>query len=300
MPEMEESKKKASILVEALPYVRRFRGSIFVVKYGGSFMDSPDPEVRSRVAQDLVFLNFVGIKVVVVHGGGKAVTRTLAEKGIEAKFIDGLRVTDSETIQVVDQVLNESVNEEVASFVSKFDCENKRIPGKEVLICEKQNHSTDLGFVGDVLTVQTEPILEALETGAMPILSSTGSDASGQCYNVNADTAAAKVAIALNARRLVYLSDVPGLLEDPSDPNSLLSSLPVSQVEPLKDRGVIAQGMLPKVNSSEALNHGVNRVHFIDGRLAHSILLEIFMMKIERNYSFLNLKEMDLIIQNIW
>ena len=277
MPEMEESKKKASILVEALPYVRRFRGSIFVVKYGGSFMDSPDPEGRSRVAQDLDFLNFVGIKVVVVHGGGKAVTRTLAEKGIEAKFIDGLRVTDSETIQVVDQVLNGSVNKEVASFVSKFDCETKRIPGKEVLICEKQNHSTDLGFVGDVLTVQTKPILEALETGAMPILSSTGSDTNGQCYNVNADTAAAKVAIALNARRLVYLSDVPGLLEDPSDPNSLLSSLPVSQVEPLKDRGVIAQGMLPKVNSAvEALNHGVNRVHFIDGRLAHSILLEIF------------------------
>ena len=133
MLQVEESKRKASILVEALPYVRRFRGSVFVVKYGGSFMDSPDPAVRSGVARDLVFLNFVGIKVVVVHGGGKAVTRSLAQKGIEANFVDGLRVTDHETIQVVDEILNGQVNEEVASFVSSHECGVKRIPGKEVL-----------------------------------------------------------------------------------------------------------------------------------------------------------------------
>lgn len=277
MHNMEESKRKASILVEALPYVRRFRGSIFVIKYGGSFMDSPDPEVRARVAQDLVFLHFLGIKVVVVHGGGKAVTRSLAEKGIEAKFIDGLRVTDKRTIDIVDEVLNGSVNKEVASFVSKFDCKIERIPGIDVLVCEKYSHPADLGFVGEVKSVRSEKILAALESGAMPILSSTGSDKKGQCYNVNADTAAAQVAIELKARRLVYLSDVPGLLKDPNDPSSLLSSLPVNQVEPLKKEGVIAQGMLPKVNSAvEALNAGVNRVHFIDGRLAHSILLEIF------------------------
>ena len=133
MPDMEESKRKASILVEALPYVRRFRGSIFVIKYGGSFMDSPDPLVRSRVAQDLVFLHFVGIKVVVVHGGGKAVTRALANKGIEPNFVDGLRVTGKETIEVVDDILNGSVNKEVASFVSNYDCRVKRIPGKQIL-----------------------------------------------------------------------------------------------------------------------------------------------------------------------
>jgi acetylglutamate kinase len=277
MPAVEESKKKASILVEALPYVRRFRGSIFVVKYGGSFMDSPDPEVRSRVAQDLVFLHFVGIKVVVVHGGGKAVTRALAVKGIEAKFIDGLRVTDKKTIDVVDEVLNGTINEEVASFVSDYDCETQRIAGKAVLDCTKIQHDSDLGYVGEVNTVKTQPILDALENGAMPILSSTGSDKLGQCYNVNADTAAAQVAIALNARRLVYLSDVPGLLRNPSDPSSLLSSLAIDQVRPLIEEGVIAQGMLPKVNSAvQALNEGVHRVHFIDGRLAHSILLEIF------------------------
>ena len=277
MAKVEESKRKASILVEALPYVRRFRGSIFVVKYGGSFMDSPDPEVRAGVARDLVFLNFVGIKVVVVHGGGKAVTRKLAEQGIEANFIDGLRVTDKETIRIVDEVLNGEVNEEVASFVSSHDCGVRRIPGKDVLSCTKLVSEPDLGFVGKIESVRSEPILEALDEGLMPILSSTASDAGGQCYNVNADTAAAQIAIALKARRLVYLSDVPGLLKDPEDPATLLSSLPVHQVEPLKEQKVIAKGMLPKVNSAvDALNAGVNRVHFIDGRLPHSILLEIF------------------------
>jgi acetylglutamate kinase len=277
MPEVEESKKKASILVEALPYVRRFRGSTFVVKYGGSFMDSPDPETRSQVARDLVFLNFVGIKVVVVHGGGKAVTRVLTQQGIKAQFIDGLRVTDEKTIKVVDEVLNGIVNDEVAAFVAKNDCPVQRIPGKNVLTCTKLAHSSDLGFVGEIKSVNTEPIQEALDSGAMPVVSSTGADHLGQCYNINADTAAARIAIALNARRLVYLSDVPGLLRNPDDPSSLLSSLAVDQVEPLKNQGIIAQGMLPKVNSAvDALNAGVNRVHFIDGRLAHSILLEIF------------------------
>jgi acetylglutamate kinase len=277
MPAVEESKRKASILVEALPYVRRFRGSIFVIKYGGSFMDSPDPAVRARVAQDLVFLHFVGIRVVVVHGGGKAVTRELESRGLQAQFVNGLRVTNSDAIQVVDEVLNGKVNEEVASFVTSHDCEVKRIPGKQVLHCRKLEQEPDLGFVGEIQEVETREILSAMDVGKMPILSSTGSDESGQCYNINADTAAARVAMALGARRLVYLSDVPGLLRNPEDPDSLLSSLPVDQVQPLKDEGVIAKGMLPKVNSAvDALKSGVNRVHFIDGRLAHSILLEIF------------------------
>ena len=277
MPAVEESKRKASILVEALPYVRRFRGSIFVVKYGGSFMDSPDPAIRAGVAQDLVFLNFVGIRVVVVHGGGKAVTRELESRGLEAKFVNGLRITDSNAIEVVDEVLNGTVNEEVASFVESHDCDVQRIAGKQVLRCRKLEQDPDLGFVGEIKEVETDLILEAFDAGKMPILSSTGSDDSGQCYNVNADTAAARVAMALGARRLVYLSDVPGLLRNPEDPDSLLSSLPVHQVQPLKEEGVIAQGMLPKVNSAvDALKSGVNRVHFIDGRLAHSILLEIF------------------------
>jgi len=277
MDAYEESQEKARILMEALPYVRRFRGSIFVVKYGGSFMDSPDPEVRSGVAKDLVFLNFVGIKVVVVHGGGKAITKELENRGIKAHFIDGLRVTDKQTIDAVDHVLNEKVNQEVANFVSSHDCEVQRFPGKQVLTCEKLKGKDDLGFVGDVTHVETMSITKALEEGKMPILSSTASDLNGICYNVNADNVASKVAIALGARRLVYLSDVPGLLRNPTVPASLLSSLPVNEVGPLKDEGVISAGMLPKVNSAvDALQAGVNRVHFIDGRMPHSILLEIF------------------------
>ena len=277
MIEYEDSQNKATILMEALPYVSRFRGSVFVVKYGGSFMDSPDPAVRSRVAQDLVFLNFVGIKVVVVHGGGKAVTKELANRGLEATFIDGLRVTDEKTIEVVDQILNQKVNGEVAEFVSSFDCNVQKLPGKEILHCQKLEEEHDLGFVGSITQVNTSPILQALDAGLMPIISSTASDSERQCYNVNADTVAAEIAIALKARRLVYLSDVPGLLRDPEDPTTLLSSLPVDQVDSLKSEGVISKGMLPKVNSAvDALNSGVNRVHFIDGRLPHSILLEIF------------------------
>jgi acetylglutamate kinase len=277
MIEYEDSQNKAAILLEALPYVRRFRGSVFVVKYGGSFMDSPDPAVRSRVAQDLVFLNFVGIQVVVVHGGGKAVTKELENRGLEATFIDGLRVTDAQTIGVVDEVLNGKVNAEVAEFVSSYDCEVKRLPGKEILHCQKLDQEPDLGFVGSITKVNTAPVQQALDHGLMPIISSTAADDQGQCYNVNADTVAAEVAIALKARRLVYLSDVPGLLRNPEDPKTLLSSLPVDQVDSLKSEGVIAKGMLPKVNSAvDALNSGVNRVHFIDGRLPHSILLEIF------------------------
>ena len=277
MIEYEDSQNKAAILMEALPYVSRFRGSVFVVKYGGSFMDSPDPAVRSRVAQDLVFLNFVGIKVVVVHGGGKAVTKELANRGLEATFIDGLRVTDEKTIEVVDQILNQKVNGEVAEFVSSYDCNVQKLPGKEILHCRKLEEEHDLGFVGSITQVNTAPIKQALDGGLMPVISSTASDSEGQCYNVNADTVAAEVAIALKARRLVYLSDVPGLLRNPEDPKTLLSSLPVDQVDSLKSEGVISKGMLPKVNSAvDALNSGVNRVHFIDGRLPHSILLEIF------------------------
>jgi len=273
----EESQKKARILMEALPYVRRFRGSIFVIKYGGSFMDSPDHSVRAGVAKDLVFLNFVGIKVVVVHGGGKAITRELQTLGIEAKFVDGLRITDDSTISAVDRVLNEKVNREVAGFVSEHDCDVERFPGKQILRCKKLQATHDLGFVGQVTGVKTDPIIKALDQGKMPILSSTASDENEQCYNVNADNVASKVAIALNARRLVYLSDVPGLLRNPEDPRSLLSSLAVDEVEPLKQQGIISAGMLPKVNSAvEALEAGVNRVHFIDGRMPHSILLEIF------------------------
>ncbi len=275
--EIEAVQAKAAVLVEALPYVRRFRGSTFVVKYGGSFMDAPETETRSRVARDIVFLNTIGIRVVVVHGGGKAITRAMEEHGIEATFVDGLRVTNAEAIGVVDEVLNQKVNGEVADFVVQNDCEAERLPGKEVLSCVKLEAEHDLGFVGEITEVDVARIDDAIDAGKVPVISSTAADAAGACHNVNADVAAAKIAIGLKARRLVYLSDVPGLLRDPADASTLISSLPVGEVDPLKEAGVIAKGMLPKVNSAvEALRAGVNRVHFVDGRLPHSLLLEIF------------------------
>ena len=275
--EMEAIQAKAAVLVEALPYVRHFRGSTFVIKYGGSFMDAPDPETRSRVARDIVFLNSVGIRVVVIHGGGKAITRTMNKRGIESVFVDGLRVTDSRTIEIVDEVLNLKVNGEVAAFVEENDCEAKRLPGKEVLQCVKLDSDPDLGFVGEITGVLVDSIDEALDKGKVPVISSTAADSTGVCHNVNADIAAAKIAVGLQARRLVYLSDVPGLLRDPEKPETLISSLPAGDVEPLRRAGVIAKGMLPKVNSAvEALQAGVSRVHLVDGRYPHSLLLEIF------------------------
>ena len=275
--DIETVQAKAAVLVEALPYVRRFRGSTFVVKYGGSFMDAPEAETRSQVARDIVFLNTIGIRVVVVHGGGKAITRAMEERGIETVFVDGLRVTNAGAIEVVDEVLNQKVNGEVAAFIVQNECEAERLTGKEVLECVKLDSEHDLGFVGEITQVDVARIDDALDAGKVAIISSTAADANGVCHNVNADAAAAKVAIGLEARRLVYLSDVPGLLRDPEDANTLISSLPVSEVEPLKGAGVIAKGMLPKVNSAvEALRAGVNRVHFVDGRLPHSLLLEIF------------------------
>ncbi|MBU62701.1 MAG: acetylglutamate kinase [Opitutae bacterium] len=275
--DIEAIQAKAAVLVEALPYVRHFRGSTFVVKYGGSFMDAPDLEIRSRVARDIVFLNSVGIRVVVVHGGGKAITRTMDERGIESAFIDGLRITDYRAIEIVDEVLNVDVNGEVAAFIEENDCEAERLPGKEVLQCKKLNSNPDLGFVGEITRVLVGSIDEALDNGKVPVISSTAADSSGVCYNVNADIAAAKIAIGLQARRLVYLSDVPGLLREPENPGTLISSLPAGEVEPLRKAGIIAKGMLPKVNSAvEALQAGVNRVHLVDGRYPHSLLLEIF------------------------
>jgi len=273
---------KARVLLEALPYIQDFRGSIFVVKYGGSFMDDPNPEVRNRVAYDIAFLAAVGIHVVVVHGGGKAITKAMAESGLKANFINGLRVTDGPTVQIVKRTLDEVVNKDVCAAISLARGKPSGLPGDSVLLCEKltaddDGNKVDLGFVGDVTEVRVKVIKKEISEGLIPIISPVAEDQAGQPYNVNADVAAGRVAAALNARRLVYMSDVPGLLSNPSDPSSLISTLKVSQVDGLKKTGVIDKGMRPKVASAvRALEEGVQRVHFIDGRLPHSLLLEIF------------------------
>ena len=273
---------KAKVLLEALPYIQDFRGSTFVVKYGGSFMDDPSPEVRNRVAYDIAFLAAVGINVVVVHGGGKAITRAMQESGLKANFINGLRVTDEPTVRIVKRTLDEIVNKDVCAAIALAQGKPKGLAGDSVLVCEKltvddDGNPVDLGFVGDVTEVKAKLIKKEIAEGFIPVISPVAEGLDGKPYNVNADTAAGRVASALRARRLVYMSDVPGLLADPKDPETLISTLKISQVDELKKMGVIDKGMRPKVSSAiRALQEGVQRVHFIDGRLPHSLLLEIF------------------------
>ena len=273
---------KARVLLEALPYIQDFRGSTIVVKYGGSFMDDPDPEIRSRVAYDIAFLAGVGINVVVVHGGGKAITRAMEESGLKPTFVKGLRVTDEATIAIVKKTLDEGVNRDVCEALAGAKARPKGLPGDSVLACQKlatdeDGNALDLGFVGEVTEVKVKLIKKEIADGFVPVISPVAEGYDGKPYNVNADLVAGRVASALRARRLFYMSDVPGLLASPPDPNSLISTLKISQVEELKKKGVIDKGMRPKVTSAvRALQEGVQRVHFIDGRLAHSLLLEIF------------------------
>jgi acetylglutamate kinase len=273
---------KAKVLLEALPYIQDFRGSTFVVKYGGSFMDDPDPAGRLRVAHDIAFLAAVGINVVVVHGGGKAITKAMEASGLKANFVNGMRVTDAATIAIVKKTLDEIVNKDVCDAVSAAKAKPKGLPGDTVLVCQKlltddDGNPVDLGFVGEVTEVKVKLIKKEIADGFVPVISPVAEDNEGRPYNINADVAAGRVASALRARRLVYMSDVPGLLSAPPDPASLISTLKISQVDDLKKKGVIDKGMRPKVASAiRALQEGVQRVHFIDGRLPHSLLLEIF------------------------
>ena len=273
---------KAKVLQEALPYIQNFHGSIFVVKYGGSFMDDPDPTVRQRVAADIAFLSAVGINVVVVHGGGKAISRAMEGAALKPNFINGLRVTDEATIAIVKKTLDEVVNKDVCDTLRAVRANPKGLPGDSVIVCQKltvddDGKAVDLGYVGDVTEVKVKLIKKEIAEGFMPVISPVAEGLDGKPYNVNADLVAGRVASALRARRLVYMSDVPGLLEDYHNPDSLISSVKVSDVEGLKKRGVIDKGMRPKVQSAvRALEEGVQRVHFIDGRMPHSLLLEIF------------------------
>jgi acetylglutamate kinase len=274
---------KTKVLLEALPYIQDFRGSTFVVKYGGSFMDDPDPAARGRVACDIAFLAAVGINVVVVHGGGKAITKAMTESGLQANFVNGMRVTDAAAVAIVKRTLDEVVNRDVCAAIAAAGAKPKGLPGDTVLACEKlaaddDGNPVDLGYVGDITEVKAKVIKKEIADGFVPVISPVAEGfADEKPYNINADVAAGRVASALRARRLVYMSDVPGLLSDPANPDSLISTLKVSQVDPLKKTGVIDKGMRPKVASAiRALQDGVQRVHFIDGRLPHSLLLEIF------------------------
>lgn len=275
---MQDLIKKADVLLEALPYMQRFRSSTFVVKYGGSFMDSPDSKVRDGVAADVVFLEAVGINPVVVHGGGKAITKAMEKAGINAQFIQGMRVTDEKSMQIVEDVLANVINRDIVETIQKLGGKARGFSGKDVFKCRKLlSGGVDLGYVGEVTDVLVESIRKSLRAQVIPVISPIGLGEDGHAYNINADVAAAKLAMAIGARRLVFLSDVAGLMRDPTNPETLISSLHISEVLDLKREGIIDQGMIPKVDSAvDAVRAGVRRVHFVDGRVPHSILLEIF------------------------
>src|SRR6059058_5703057 len=274
---------KADVLLEALPYIQRFRSQTFVVKYGGSFIDSPDPDVRDGVARDVVFLEAVGINPVVVHGGGKAITRALENAGIKAEFVQGQRVTDAASVEVVDRVLSREINPEIVKAIQDFGGKARGFAGSDIFRCRKFSPLSDagtpidVGFVGEVYDVNIDPLRECIRRGVTPVISPTALGDDGKIYNCNADIAAAKTAIALKARRLVFMSDVPGLLRHPKKDSSLLTHLAVSEVPKWRKAGVIGEGMIPKVDSAiAAIESGVEKVQFVDGRIPHSVLLEIF------------------------
>jgi acetylglutamate kinase len=280
---LQELISKAGVLLEALPYIQRFRSQTFVVKYGGSFMDSPDPEVRNGVARDIVFLEAVGINPVVVHGGGKAITRAMDTAGLKANFIQGMRVTDEPTVNVVEQVLSREINPEIVKTINALGGKARGFSGTEIFTCRKLwltdsgGEKVDIGFVGEVTAVNTEPLRECIRRSITPVISPTARGEDGKIYNCNADVAAAQAAIALKAKRLVFMSDVPGLLRDPKDPSTLIAHLQIGDVDLLKKSGVVDKGMIPKVDSAvTAIKAGVDKVSLVDGRLEHSVLLEIF------------------------
>ncbi|MBM3878734.1 MAG: acetylglutamate kinase [Verrucomicrobia bacterium] len=280
---MQDLIAKATTLLEALPYIQKFSGATFVIKYGGSFMDSPDPAVRTSVARDLVFLEAVEINPVVVHGGGKAITRAMEQAGLKPQFVQGMRTTDEATVQVVDRVLSREINPEIVTAINSLGGVAKGFAGTEVFTCRKlrltgkAGEPIDPGFVGEVTGVNTAPLLECIERGVTPVISPVARGDDGRVYNCNADVAAARAAIALRARRLVFMSDVPGLLRDPKDPASVIAHLRTGEVSALRLSGVIDQGMIPKVDSAvAAIQSGVDKVSLVDGRVPHAVLLEIF------------------------
>ena len=272
---MEESIRKADILIEAIPYIQAFRGRVIVAKYGGSAIDNA--AAMRGILQDLIFLSTVGIRSVLVHGGGPAITRKLSEAGRHTKFVDGIRVTDRQTVRVVNEALSE-VNERLVAQVRKLGGHADGLTtARRVIIAEPHQDAARLGYVGSVRLVHTGPIRMVLAHHAIPVISPVGTGDGKQLYNINADDVASHVAAALGAEKLVLLTNVRGILRQADDPRTLISTLSVKQARQLTDRGIIQSGMIPKVRACvEALRRGVKKTHIIDAAVPHAMLLEIF------------------------
>ena len=274
--------EKASVLVEALPYIQDFKGSVVLVKVGGSVMEVP--ENLESLLTDIAFMNAVGMKTVLVHGGGKAISRGMEAAGIAPHFVRGLRVTTEAAVRVVERVIKDEVNAKVVRLLQKHFAKARPLHGDWIFGVAKKTGTDpesgaalDWGFVGEPVSVDIRPVAEMLDAGIVPVVTPLGTGPDGKVYNVNADTAAAALAKAMKVRKLAFVSDVPGLLMDVNDPASLLATLRIGSVCKLKETGVVGGGMLPKLDSCvEAIQAGVGKVHLVDGRMPHSLLLEIF------------------------
>ncbi len=273
---------RAETLIEALPFIQKFRGQTFVIKYGGSAME--DDDAVERLLRDVVFLEAVGINPVLVHGGGKAISARMREAGLHARFVQGLRVTDDASIRIVEEVLDGAVNPRLVEMIGGFGGRARGFSGRAVLGAEKlaplddgKGGKEDIGFVGRVTGVRTAELEEVLREERVPVVSPVASGPDGQTLNVNADEAAAAIAGALRASKLIFLSDVPGIMRDREDPESLIPTVRSGQVDTLIRQKIIEGGMIPKLRGAvAALRQGVQKTHMVDGRLAHALLLEIF------------------------
>ena len=272
-----EPMQKAAVLIEALPYIQRFNRKIVVVKYGGSAM--VDEELKKKVIQDVVLLKLVGFKPIIVHGGGKEISRWVGKVGMEPHFVNGLRVTDEPTMEIAEMVLNK-VNKSLVQLVNELGIKAVGISGKDgmMLRCRKKySGGEDIGYVGEVTEVDPQIIYDLLEKDFLPIICPTGFDEEFKTYNINADDAACAIATAMKASKLAFLTDIEGVYRNPLDRTSLISSLTISEAEALLESGNVGGGMLPKIqNCVDAVKAGVGKVHILDGRMEHSLLLEFF------------------------
>ena len=265
---------RAQVLVQALPYIRRYTGKIVVVKYGGNAM--VNEQLKQQVMEDVVLLWLIGVKVVLVHGGGPEISEVMGKLGKEAVFVDGLRVTDKETVDIVQMVLAGKINKTLVNLLEMKGGQAMGISGMDGRLIEAEMRDERLGYVGDVTKVNIRPVTDLLEKGYIPVISTLGCDRDGNAYNINGDTAAAHVAGALGAERLIMLSDIPGLLRDKDDPSTLIPELTISDAHALREQGVISGGMIPKIECCiQAIREGVKKVIIMDGRVPHSILMEL-------------------------
>lgn len=266
--------ERAQVLIQALPYIQKYNDKIVVVKYGGNAM--VNAELKRAVMGDIVLLRLIGIKVVLIHGGGPEITDVMNRMGKEAVFVDGLRVTDRETAEIAQMVLAGKINKSLVNLISCIGGRAIGLSGLDCNMIEAKSYDERLGYVGEITNVHTEPILDLLDKGYIPVLSTVGCDMDGNVYNINADTAAARIAGTLKAESFISMTDTPGILRDRDDPNSLISVIPVSEAPQLIQEGVIQGGMIPKVECCiEAIRRGVKKVFIIDGRVPHSILIEV-------------------------